>query len=416
MDKKIEDKRWIKPRYWKYIIGGVFVLLVAAVLAFRDTSSTYRVDRDKVTVEEVKFGPFLDYIRIIGVVEPISVIYLDAIEGGIVAERLIEEGSMVDKNDVILRLTNTNLHLNILNSEAQLAEKANFLRETQINMEQQKLLLQRELISLEYDLIQKQRAFRQNEELMADELISREDYLRSKEDYEMAVRLKKLTVERNRQDSIFRKNQIEKISLNLDNMERNLALVYQRQEDLNIKSPVDGQLGYLDAELGQSIAAGQRIGQINVLTSYKIKAEIDEHYIDRIRRGLKGTFERQNEVFDLELFKVYPEVRQGKFQVDLKFTSKQPENIRAGQSYHISLQLGETQEATLIARGGFFQSTGGQWVYVLSPDGDFAIRRAIRIGRQNPQYYEVIEGLEQGEQVVTSSYDVFGDNERLVFR
>ncbi len=416
MDKKIEDKRWIKPRYWKYIIGGVFVLLVAAVLAFRDTSSTYRVDRDKVTIEEVKFGPFLDYIRIIGVVEPISVIYLDAIEGGIVAERLIEEGSMVSKNDVILRLTNTNLHLNILNSEAQLAEKANFLRETQINMEQQKLLLQRELISLEYDLIQKQRAFRQNEELMADELISREDYLRSKEDYEMAVRLKKLTVERNRPDSIFRKNQIEKISLNLDNMERNLALVYQRQEDLNIKSPVDGQLGYLDAELGQSIAAGQRIGQINVLTSYKIKAEIDEHYIDRIRRGLKGTFERQNEVFDLELFKVYPEVRQGKFQVDLKFTSKQPENIRAGQSYHISLQLGETQEATLIARGGFFQSTGGQWVYVLSPDGDFAIRRAIRIGRQNPQYYEVIEGLEQGEQVVTSSYDVFGDNERLVFR
>lgn len=416
MDKKIEDKRWIKPRYWKYIIGGVFVLLVAAVLAFRDTSSTYRVDRDKVTIEEVKFGPFLDYIRIIGVVEPISVIYLDAIEGGIVAERLIEEGSMVDKNDVILRLTNTNLHLNILNSEAQLAEKANFLRETQINMEQQKLLLQRELISLEYDLIQKQRAFRQNEELMADELISREDYLRSKEDYEMAVRLKKLTVERNRQDSIFRKNQIEKISLNLDNMERNLALVYQRQEDLNIKSPVDGQLGYLDAELGQSIAAGQRIGQINVLTSYKIKAEIDEHYIDRIRRGLKGTFERQNEVFDLELFKVYPEVRQGKFQVDLKFTSKQPENIRAGQSYHISLQLGETQEATLIARGGFFQSTGGQWVYVLSPEGDFAIRRSIRIGRQNPQYYEVIEGLEQGEQVVTSSYDVFGDNERLVFR
>lgn len=416
MDKKIEDKRWIKPRYWKYIIGGVFVLLVAAVLAFRDTSSTYRVDRDKVTVEEVKFGPFLDYIRIIGVVEPISIIYLDAIEGGIVAERLIEEGSMVSRNDVILRLTNTNLHLNILNSEAQLAEKANFLRETQINMEQQKLLLQRELISLEYDLIQKQRAFRQNEELMADELISREDYLRSKEDYEMAVRLKKLTVERNRQDSIFRKNQIEKISLNLDNMERNLALVYQRQEDLNIKSPVDGQLGYLDAELGQSIAAGQRIGQINVLTSYKIKAEIDEHYIDRIRRGLKGTFERQNEVFDLELFKVYPEVRQGKFQVDLKFTSKQPENIRAGQSYHISLQLGETQEATLIARGGFFQSTGGQWVYVLSPEGDFAIRRSIRIGRQNPQYYEVIEGLEQGEQVVTSSYDVFGDNERLVFR
>src|SRR5690606_13285293 len=215
----------------------------------------------------------------------------------------------------------------------------------------------------------------------------------------------------NRQDSVFRKNQIEKISLNLENMERNLELIYQRQGDLNIKAPVEGQLGYLDAELGQSIGAGERIGQVNVLTSYKIRAEIDEHYIDRIRRGLTATFDRQNEQYLLELFKVYPEVREGRFKVDLKFSGKQPENIRTGQSYHISLQLGETQEAILLARGGFFQSTGGQWVYVLSPDGQTAIKRSVKIGRQNPLYYEVIEGLEKGEKVVTSSYDVFGDND-----
>lgn len=416
MDKKIEDKRWIKPKHWKYIAGGVFVVFTTLALVFRDPGTTYRVDREKITIEEVKHGPFQDYIRIIGVVEPISMIYLDAVEGGIVSEILIEEGSMVNKGDIILKLNNTTLNLNILNSEAQLAEKANFLRETQINMEQQKLLLHRELINLEYDLVQKERAYRQNKALYEEELISREEFLKAKEDYEMAKKLNTLTAERNRQDSVFRKNQIEKISLNLENMERNLELIYQRQGDLNIKAPVDGQLGYLDAELGQSIGAGQRIGQVNVLTSYKIRAEIDEHYIDRIRRGLTATFDRQNEQYLLELFKVYPEVRDGRFKVDLKFSGNQPENIRTGQSYHISLQLGETQETLLLARGGFFQSTGGQWVYVLSPDNHVAIKRQIKIGRQNPLYYEVIEGLEKGEKVVTSSYDVFGDNDRLEFR
>ena len=416
MDKKIEDKRWIKPKHWKYIGGGLFVLVITLAMIFRDPTSTYRVDLEKVTIEKVNFGPFQDYIRIIGVVEPISTIYMDAVEGGTVEEILIEEGSMVEKGDIILRLSNPSLNLDILTSEASLAEKSNFLRETQINMEQQKLLLQRDLINQEYDLIQKERAYQQNKELFEEELISREEYLKSKEAFEMATKLKELTILRNKQDSIFRKNQVEKISINLESMERNLQLIYERQENLNVKAPVDGQLGFLDAELGQSIGRGTRIGQVNVLTSYKIKAEIDEHYIDRIRRGLLATFERQQDTFKLELTKVYPEVREGRFEVDLLFRSKQPENIRTGQSYHISLQLGETQEATLIARGGFFQSTGGQWVYVLSPDESFAIKRDIRIGRQNPQYYEVIEGLDEGEKVVTSSYDVFGDNEKLVFR
>ncbi len=416
MDRKIEDKRVIKPKHWKYIIGGAFLIIITLALVFRDSSSTYRIDKDKITIEEVKYGPFQDYIRIIGVVEPISTIYMDAVEGGIVEEILIEEGSMVHKDDVILRLSNTNLNLNILNSEAQLAEKSNFLRETQINMEQQKLSLERELINLEFDLIQKERTYKQNKELYDEELISREEFLKSKEDFEMSKKLRELSIRRDKQDSVYRKNQVAKITLSLKNMERNLSLIYERQEDLNIKAPIDGQLGLLNAELGQSISAGQRIGQVNVLTSYKIKAEIDEHYIDRIRRGLTASFERQEDTFHLELFKVYPEVRDGRFEVDLKFTGKLPENIRTGQSYHISLQLGETQQATLIARGGFFQSTGGQWVFVLGPDEQVAVKRNIRIGKQNPQYYEVIEGLEKGEKVVTSSYDVFGDNDKLVLR
>lgn len=322
---------------------------------------------------------------------------------------------MLKKGDEILKLSNTNLSLSILSSEAQLAEKSNFLGETQINMEQQKLMLRRELINLEYDLIQKERTYHQNKALYDEELIAREQYLNAKEDYEMSMKLKSLAEKRNVQDSIFRKNQIEKIGINLENMARNLELIYHLQDNLNVKSPVDGQLGYLNAELGQSINSGERIGQVNVLTSYKIKAQIDEHYIDRVRRELVATFERQDEVFQLELFKIYPEVRDGQFDVDFKFRDSQPENIRTGQSYHISLKLGETQDSNLITRGGFFQSTGGQYVYVLSEDETFALRREIRIGRQNPQYYEVLDGLDEGEKVITSNYDMFGDNEKLIF-
>ncbi len=414
MDKVIVDKRWIKPKHWKYILMAGFLLIVVLVLAFRDNTSSYRVDQDKITIEQTVYGPFQDFIRIIGVVEPISIVYLDAVEGGIVEERLIEEGAMVKKGDVILRLNNTNLNLNILNSEAQLAEKANFLRETHISMEQQKLSLQRERLNLDYELIQKKRAYEQKKSLFEEELISREEFIKSEEDYNLAVQLRNLTIERNIQDSIFRKNQIEKITLNLDNMELNMELIYQRQEDLNIKAPVDGQLGLLMAELGQSISPGQRVGQVNVLTSYKIKAKIDEHYIDRVRNGLEASLERQNDQYQLMLTKVYPEVRDGRFEVDLIFRGNMPENIRTGQSYHLSLQLGETQDAVLIPRGGFFQSTGGQWIYVLKEGGQEAIKRSIRIGRQNPQYYEVLEGLEAGEKVVTSGYETFGENEKLI--
>ena len=416
MDRPIEDKRRIKPKHYKFIVGGIVIIVIILFFLFRKNTSTFRVDKDKVTIEEVFTGPFQDYIQIVGVVEPISTIYLDAIEGGMVEQILIEEGVMVKKGDVILRLTNTNLSLSILESEAQLAEKANFLRETEIAMQQQKLDLQRDLLKLDYDVIQKKRVYDRNKILIADQLISREEYALSEEDYNLTMKIRDLTIERQRQDSIYRKNQVEKISQNLASMQKNLELVYQRQDNLNIKAPVDGQLGLLDAKLGQSIAVGQRIGQINVLTSYKIKAQIDEHYIDRIRSGLTADFERQTDTFRLSLLKVYPEVRDGRFEVDLLLTGAVPENIRTGQSYQISLQLGETQQATQVARGGFFQSTGGQWIFVVDPDGNSASRRNIRIGKQNPHFYEVLEGLEAGEKVVTSGYDVYGNNERLVFK
>lgn len=416
MDKIIEDKRLIKPRHWKFIIPAVIIAASLSFAFFSDSASTIKVEKDKVMVETVFNGQFNNYIKITGQAAPISTIYLDAIESGRVEEILIEEGSMVEKDDVILRLSNNNLNLSILNSEAQLAEKGNFLRETRLTMEQQKLNLELELVKLEFDLKKKTRVYEQNKELYKQDLISKDDYLKAEEEFELTEKLLNMTRIRYKQDSVYRKLQVAQLQQSLESMKMNLSLVNQRLENLNVKAPIDGQLGMLDAELGQSINQGQRIGQINVLKSYKIEAEIDEHYIDKVKKGLFASIEKDDDTLQLKIKKVYPEVRNGRFMVDLVFTDSLPQNIRIGQSYHISLQLGNPEEAIQIARGGFFQSTGGQWVYVLSADGSHAIKRNIKLGRQNPKVYEVIEGLLVGEQVITSNYDIFGENEKVVFK
>ena len=416
MDKVIEDKRWIKPKHWKFIIIGAFVVASLLLFMFRDPVSTYRVERDKVSIETVTNGEFNDYISVTGQVVPISTIFLDAIEGGRVEKLIIEEGEMVNKGDVILELTNNNLNLEILNSEAQLAEKSNYLRETRISMEQQKLDIEKDLLQTSFDLKAKKRTYEQNKDLYKEGLISKEEFLLAEEDYLLAKESKVMMFERKSQDSVFRKIQIVKLEKNLENMQKNLELVIQRLENLKVKAPVDGQLGMLDAEIGQSISMGQRLGQINVLESFKIEAEIDEHYIDRVRKGLYAYFDRNTDTFKLELKKVYPEVREGRFIVDLVFNGDLPENIRIGQTYYIKLELGLPQESLLLPRGGFFQSTGGQWVFVLDPSEESAVRRDIKIGRQNPQFYEVLDGLSSGEKVIVSGYDIFGNNEKVIFK
>jgi len=416
MDRVIEEKRWIRKKYWKYIIGGVILLALVLFFALRDWTSTVRVDKEKVTIATVVQGVFNDYITIDGYAAPISTIYLDAYEGGKVEEILLEEGSMVHKGDVILKLTNNDLNLNILNSEAQLAEKANFLREVRIRMEQEKHSLERELLNAKYDLIAKKRHYEQNKELIKDELISMDEFLKSEEDEQLAEKSLALVVLRQQQDSSFRSLQIEQITDNLRNMQLNLDLVKQQQEYLNVKAPVDGQIGSLLVEIGQSIPRGFRIGQINVLTSYKIEATVDEHYIDRIRTGLLGYIEKPDDTLTLEIRKVYPEVRNGKFKIDLDFTNGLPENIRIGQSYFIKLQLGQPSEAIQIPQGSFYQTTGGQWIFVVDESGTYAIKRSIRIGRKNPQFYEILEGLTPGEQVIVSDYALFGNNDKVELR
>ena len=418
MDKIIEKKKGLAAVFTKralpYWMGAVVVVFVLW-LVFRDNSSTLRVNGDTLSYGTVVRGEFNDYIRVTGQVQPMTTIQISPLEGGVVQEIVTEEGSKVKKGDVILILSNESLDLQILNSEAELAEKENLLRNTMISMEQQKLSVKQEMLQLRVEVRRSKRAFESARELYAEKLISREEWLKAEEDYMLASDRLALVKTRAKQDSLYRAVEIEQMSESLNNMRLNMRMIRKRKDNLTIKAPIDGELGLLDVALGQSIAAGVKVGQINNLDSYKIEALVDEHYIDRVVAGLEAQFERQNESYGTVIRKVYPEVRDGKFKTDFKFSGEQPANIRTGQTYYLNLQLGQSEEALLIPRGTFYQKTGGRWVYVVSPDGSQAVKREIRIGRQNPQYYEVLEGLEPGERVIVSGYDNFGDNEVLVF-
>jgi HlyD family secretion protein len=416
MDKAIPKKTGIQKKHFGYLAIGIAIVVLIYMAFFADRTSTYKVEKDKLIIETVTEDQFNDYITVPGTVEPITIIFLDAQEGGRVEEKLIEEGSMVKKGDIILRLSNPDLHLNILDSEAQLAEKENFLRNTQINMEQQRLQIKRDLVNLKYDIARKERNYQQNVVLMKDDLISREEFIRSKEDLDMARQSKELAIERQKQDSVFYAANINTMTTNLDNMRKNLQLVRDRAENLNVRAPVDGQLGLLTPEIGQSIQRGANMGQINVLTSYKVTAQIDEHYIDRVRTQLDATLDRQGNKFNLVVRRVYPEVRNGTFEIDMVFKDTMPDNIRTGQTYYTSLQLGQPKVSVLVPIGGFFQETGGQWIFVLDPTESFATKRNISIGRKNPKYYEVLEGLKAGEKVIVSGYETFGKNEKLILK
>jgi HlyD family secretion protein len=326
----------------------------------------------------------------------------------------VEEGAQIRQGDVVVRLSNSQLDLQILDAEANLAEKQNFLRNTLVAMEQDKLNNRNEKLTLELETTRKRRAFLQQEKLYKEDLTAREEYLQAKEDYELVIQKHDLIIERIRQDSILRTVQVEQMEGDLANMRRNVQLIRQRKENLNVRSQIDGELGLLDVVLGQNISAGQKIGQVNDLSDYKIESMFDEHYIDRIRIGLSATFEHQGSSYGLTVRKVFPEVREGKFRTEFVFTGERPDNIRSGQTYYINVELGQPTERIIIPKGTFFQNTGGNWIFVLDADGKKAYRRNIRIGRQNPQFYEVLEGLEAGERVIVSSYESYKDNQVLI--
>jgi len=415
MDRQIEKKSFLRRYAW-YIAAAAALAALLVWIVLGTTASTMTVDASDITISDVTRGKFDDYVRLNGQVLPIQVVQISPEEGGIVREKVVEEGTRVRKGDVILRLSNSNLDLQILNAEAELAEKQNLLRNTQVAMQQDRLNNRTEQATLDTDCDRKRRAYEQNARLYKERLISKEVYLQSREDYNLALRKQSLISQRLKQDSIYRHVQMAQMEDNLDNMRRNVLLVRDRKNKLEVRSAIDGELGLLDVELGQNIAAGQNIGQINDLSDFKVQAQIDEHYIDRVRPGLSASFSRDGKTYLLRVRKVYPEVRNGTFRTDFVFVGERPAQMRSGQTFYVELALGKSQQATLIPRGTFFQTSGGNWIFVLDKSGRKAYRRNISIARQNPQYYEVTDGLEPGERVITSGYEAFKDNEVLVIK
>lgn len=415
MDRQIEKKSFLRRYAW-YIVAAAALAALLVWIVLGTTANTMTIDATDITISDVTRGKFDDYVRLNGQVLPIQVVQISPEGGGIVREKVVEEGTRVRKGDVILRLSNSNLDLQILNAEAELAEKQNLLRNTQVAMQQDRLNNRTEQATLDTDCDRKRRAYEQNARLYKERLISKEVYLQSREDYKLARRKQSLISQRLKQDSLYRHVQMAQMEDNLDNMRKNVLLVRDRKNKLEVRSAIDGELGLLDVELGQNIAAGQNIGQINDLSDFKVQAQIDEHYIDRVRPGLSASFSRDGKTYRLRVRKVYPEVRNGTFRTDFVFVGERPAQMRSGQTFYVELALGKSQQATLIPRGTFFQTTGGNWIFVLDKSGRKAYRRNISIARQNPQYYEVTDGLEPGERVITSGYEAFKDNEVLVIK
>lgn len=416
MDRVIQKKKWPPRKIIQLSLALAFVSLVLYGLLFMDKSSKLNVDVERITISTVNFGPFLEYIPIVGNVLPIKTIYLDATEGGRVERIFREAGSLVKYGDPILKLTNTNLLLDIMYREAQLFEQSNNLRNTRLAMEQNRLTLRSNLIDQNYHILRLKRNYERSQELVKQNLISQQEFEEVRDEYEYYLKRKEVTLQSQRQDSIFRQVQISQLEASVQRMQANLEIVKQKLENLVLKAPISGQLTSLNAEIGQSKSAGERLGQIDVLDSFKVRAAIDEHYIARIEVNRTGTFELAGQSYRVRVKKIYPEVREGRFETDLFFEGTPPSDIRRGQTLHIRLELGDLEQAMLLPTGGFYQKTGGQWVYVVDKSDDFATKRKISLGRQNTQFYEVLEGLAEGEKVITSSYDNFGDNDKLILK
>lgn len=415
MDRQLEKKKWPPKKIAMFAGSGLFIIFVIYIFVFGMSKSSLNVKAERLTVSEVKKGPFQEFIPVMGNVLPYYH-YLTAVEGGTVEEIYLEAGTKVEKGDPILKLANTTLLINLMWRESELFQQINNLRNTRLDMERYRLSLNQQLAQVENNLQQQKRIFERYQQLIKDDLISQHEFELAKDQYEYLVKNKELTVESQKKDIEFRERQVEALESQVNRMNNNLEIIRSRLDNLTIRAPVSGYLTSLDAEIGQSKQAGIDLGQIDTLEGYRIRAGIDEHYLARVENGRKGEFEFAGNVYDIIVTKKYPNVVDGRFEVDMEFMDETPDGITAGQTYHIRLELGDISEAILLARGGFSQTTGGNWAYVLESSGDVALKRRIRLGRQNPDFFEVLEGLEPGEKVITSSYESFGNMDRLVLK
>lgn len=415
MDRVLPKRFWTTQRL-AIFGGGTLVLgLLAYTLFFADRRSKLNVEKDKITVSGVTTGPFEDFIAVTGVVQPLKTIRLDAIEGGYVTQKLIEGGNMVQKGEVLLKLENQSLKLSFLQSETEANRLVNDLQTTRQRLQVERFTLRKTLADLDAQIDQAKDSYDRQAKLYKDKVVSEEDYLKAKRAYERLAGQRAIEIETQKYQEENAKFQIKQLESTLQRTQKNVALWQQTLDNLVVKAPVSGQLSSIDVEVGSNINRGQNIGQIDDLNGFKMRVGIDEHYISRVFSGLKGSFEFNGKMHELEISRVYPEVKSGRFEVDMIFPKGTPEGIKRGQSSPIQLELGKAAKATLLPVGGFFSDTGGNWVYVVDKSGKRAVKRPITLGRKNPEFYEVLTGLEPGEQVITSSYENFGDNEVLEF-
>jgi HlyD family secretion protein len=417
MDRKIEKRRWPARRLWAVAGGAAVVATLTFLLVSSPRGNTLRIDPARITVAQVKHGEFHEYIPVLGVVEPIVTVFLDAVEGGVVEEIVAEDGRPIEQGDLILRLSNSALLQNTINTESVLLENINTLRNTRINLAEKELILKEVLLDTDYRIVQLEKQQARYDALMADGVgaLSQSEFEAVVDELNYQRGRRAIIEARIVQERALREQQLEQVDRTIARVERNLDIIAQTLDALEVRAPISGYLSPLRVELGQSVARGQNIGQIDVLDRFKVRADIDQHYIARVVPGLRGDFRFANQTHALEIAKIFPEVANDVFKADLEFVGDAPAGLRRGQSLRVNLSLGGSSESLLVERGGFHRSTGGRWVFEVTPDGRRAHRRAIRIGRQNPQYFELLEGLAPGARVITSSYDGFGDAQEIVF-
>ena len=415
MDKVLPKKFWTSQRIILSVLAVLFSSFVAWQFGFADKRSKLNVDAEKLTVSEVTEGSFDEYIIVQGVVQPLKTIQLDAIVGGYVTQKLVDGGNMVKSGDIILRLENQNLKLNFLQSETEASRLVNDLQNTRQRLKVERFNLQKTLSDLDFQTAQAKDVLDRNEKLKSSNMVSDLDYQRSKREYDRLVKQRQIEIESQKYQQENAELQIKQLEGTLMRTQKNVDLWRQTLENLVVKAPVTGLLSAINVEIGSNINQGQNIGQIDDMNGFKLRADIDEHYISRIFTGLKASFEFNSGKYEMEIFKVYPEVNNGRFAVDMTFVKSAPDGIRRGQSSPVRLELGQSQKAMLLPVGGFFSDTGGNWVYAVESDGKRAVKRNISLGRKNPNYYEVLDGLKPGDKVITSSYSNYGDKEVLEF-
>jgi HlyD family secretion protein len=416
MDRIIEKKKWTVKKILQYTAILVFAIFLIYIFLLRDRSSRLTIDKTQITTDKVALSNFQEFIPVDGIVLPKTTIYIDAVLGGTVETKYVEDGAEVKEGDMILKLSNANMQLSYMDQETRMYDAINNLQNSRIALEQNKYIRQREITNLLYQIDQVTTEFERAKKLYNEGVYTLKEYEDAKRDFDFSSKQLNISLELQRLDSISAEDQKRQIAASVDRMKTNLSLLQSNMERLLVLAPADGVLSSFNVEIGETRSAGERLGQIDIMDGYKMRANIDERYVSRVVPGQEAELDFGGKTYQLYVYKIYTGVTGGAFQVDMMFRDEVPGNIKRGQTIQMRLQFSTPTEALILKRGGFFQQTGGNWVYVVDPSGKYAVKRNIKLGRQNTRFYEVLEGLEAGEEVIVSSYDSFGEKDKLVMK